>query len=56
MGSTNRPIRGLGEIALRVVDLDAMQHFYAEVIGMELMQHFSQSAFFRIAEGVAGHT
>lgn len=56
MSQTSRPIRGLGEIALRVENLDAMQHFYAEVIGLELMQRFPTSAFFRIAEGYAGHT
>jgi len=51
-----RPIRGLGEIALRVVDLDVMQRFYEEVIGLELMQRFEKMAFFRIADGYAGHT
>lgn len=56
MSQTSRHIRGLGEIALRVENLDQMQHFYAEIIGLELMQRFPQSAFFRIAEGVAGHT
>jgi catechol 2,3-dioxygenase-like lactoylglutathione lyase family enzyme len=56
MNLSSRPIRGLGEIALRVENLDAMQRFYADVIGLELMQRFAQSAFFRIAEGVAGHT
>jgi len=50
------PIRGLGEIALRVENLDAMQHFYSEVIGLELMRRFPGIAFFRIADGVAGHT
>lgn len=51
-----RPIRGLGEIALRVADLDRMQAFYEGVIGLELMRRFPHSAFFRIADGVAGHT
>ncbi len=49
-------IRGLGEIALRVADLDRMQAFYQDVIGLELLRRFPQSAFFRIADGVAGHT
>jgi catechol 2,3-dioxygenase-like lactoylglutathione lyase family enzyme len=51
-----RAIRGLGEIALRVADLDRMQAFYQGVIGLELLRRFPQSAFFRIADGVAGHT
>lgn len=49
-------IKGLGEIALRVNDLDKMQKFYEKVIGLELMRRFEQSVFFRIAEGVEGHT
>ena len=51
-----RAVRGLGEIALRVADLDRMQAFYQGVIGLELLQRFPRSAFFRIADGVAGHT
>ena len=51
-----RAIRGLGEIALRVADLDRMQAFYQEVIGLELLRRFPRSAFFRLADGVAGHT
>ncbi len=56
MNATRRPIRGLGEIALRVENLDEMQHFYTHVIGLDLLRRFPQSAFFHIAEGVAGHT
>lgn len=56
MSQTSRPIRGLSEIALRVENLDAMQRFYGDVIGLELMQRFPASAFFRIVEGYAGHT
>jgi len=48
-------VRGLGEIALRVNDLDAMQKFYEEVIGLPLMARDSDSAFFKIAEGYDGH-
>lgn len=51
-----RPIRALGEIALRVHDLGEMQRFYEEVIGLKLMRRFEKSAFFQIAEGYAGHT
>ena len=49
-------VRALGEIALRVEDLDGMQRFYEEVIGLTLMRRFPKSAFFRIAEGLEGHT
>ena len=49
-------VRGLGEIALRVNDLDAMQKFYEEVIGLPLMTRFPSIAFFKIADGYGGHT
>ena len=49
-------VRALGEVALRVSDLDKSQAFYAEVIGLELMQRFEDVVFFRIADGYAGHT
>lgn len=53
---TNRAIRALGEIALRVKDLDAMQAFYEQVVGLELLKRFEKAAFFRIANGFGGHT
>lgn len=49
-------IKGLGEIAFRVEDLDGMQRFYQEVIGLPLMRRFDTSAFFKIADGIEGHT
>jgi catechol 2,3-dioxygenase-like lactoylglutathione lyase family enzyme len=53
---SERKIKALGEIALRVNDLDAMQKFYSEAVGLELIRRFPQAAFFKIAEGYAGHT
>ena len=49
-------IKGIGEIALRAHDLDAMAHFYGEIVGLELIQRFETAVFFRVADGVAGHT
>ena len=49
-------IKALGEIALRVNDLERMQEFYEQVIGLELLRRFPKMAFFKIAEGYAGHT
>ena len=48
-------VRGLGEIALRVNDLPAMQH-YEQVIGLPLMTRFPNSAFFKIADGYGSYT
>jgi catechol-2,3-dioxygenase len=48
-------VRGLGEIALRVNDLDAMQRFYEHAIGLPLMARFPNSAFFKVADGYRGH-
>jgi catechol-2,3-dioxygenase len=49
-------VRGLGEIALRVKNLDAMQKFYEEVIPLPLMTRIPNCAFFKIADGYGGHT
>lgn len=50
--------RGLGEIAIRCADMAGMVAFYRDVIGLDIMTGNASSAivFFRIAEGVAGHT
>jgi catechol-2,3-dioxygenase len=49
-------VRGLGEIAFRVNNLDAMQKFYEEVVGLPLITRVSNCAFFKIADGYGGHT
>jgi catechol 2,3-dioxygenase-like lactoylglutathione lyase family enzyme len=51
-------VQGLGEIAIRCVDFDAMAAFYRDVIGLEVMSLNEERgiAFFRISAGVAGHT
>ena len=56
MTPPHRAVRALGEIALRVRDLDAMERFYRDVVGLEPMRRFESAAFFRIAEGYGGHT
>jgi len=48
-------VKALGEIALRVNDLDRMQEFYEEVIGLEVFKRFPKAVFFRIADGYKGH-
>jgi catechol-2,3-dioxygenase len=49
-------VRGLGEIAFRVNNLDAMQKFYEEIIGLPLMTRVPNCAFFKVADGYNGHT
>jgi catechol-2,3-dioxygenase len=49
-------IKALGEVALRVNRLDEMEDFYTNIVGLELMRRFEHAAFFRIADGYAGHT
>ena len=56
MLNQDRPIKALGEIALRVTDLDAMQRFYEDIVGLELMRKDENAVFFKIAEGYGGHT
>jgi catechol 2,3-dioxygenase-like lactoylglutathione lyase family enzyme len=49
--------RGVGEIVLRVRDLDAMVAFYQRTLGLELLKRFGDEiAFLRVAEGYGGHT
>ena len=49
-------IKALGEIALRVNDLEVMQRFYEQMVGLELIKRFPHAAFLKIAEGYGGHT
>ena len=51
-----RAIKGLGEIALQVKDLEAMTRFYEEVVNLELLADLGKAVFFRIADGIEGHT
>lgn len=51
-----RVVKELGELALRVNDLDRMQEFYEKVVGLEVMRRFPDVVFFRIAPGHGGHT
>ena len=58
MNKPDRPhrIKGLGEVSIRVRDLDAMHKFYEEVVGLEVIRRDETFVFFKIAEGYGGHT
>ncbi|MEJ2756924.1 MAG: VOC family protein [Anaerolineales bacterium] len=56
MNQTDRRIKGLGEVSIRVQNLDEMKKFYEEVIGLEVLRREGEYVFFKIAEGYGGHT
>jgi catechol-2,3-dioxygenase len=56
MNHRQRRIKSLGEVALRVADLEVMQQFYEQVIGLELMKRLPHAAFFAISPDYGGHT
>ena len=57
MSEYTRPIKALGEVILRVRNLDTMQEFYERVVGLELLERFENAmVFFRIALDYEGHT
>jgi catechol 2,3-dioxygenase-like lactoylglutathione lyase family enzyme len=50
-------VSGLGEIAIRCRDFDAMCRFYRDVIGLEVLaERGAGLVFFRLGNGVEGHT
>ncbi len=49
-------ISGLGEIAIRCIDFAAMTAFYRDTLGLELLSDRSKIIFFRLGNGVEGHT
>jgi len=56
MDKSDGHIKGLGEVSIRVRDLDAMQSFYEEVVGLEVLRREQSFVFFKIAAGYGGHT
>ena len=56
MSGSDRRIRGLGEVSIRVNDLAAMCAFYENVVGLEVLRREESYVFFAIAEGYGGHS
>ena len=56
MNKSARHVKGLGEVSIRVRDLDAMHKFYEEVVGLEVLRRDESFVFFKIAAGYGGHT
>jgi catechol-2,3-dioxygenase len=55
MNKSDHPIKGLGEVSLRVTDLAAMHKFYEEVVGLEVLRQDESFVFFKVAQGLFGH-
>lgn len=52
----NPAIKSLGELALRVNDLEKMRVFYEDVVGLELLNDKIPGAvFLKVADAVPGH-
>jgi len=56
MNKLDRRVKGLGEVSIRVKDLNAMHKFYEEVVGLEMLRRDESFVFFKVAEGYGGHT
>ena len=56
MNKSARRVKGLGEVSIRVKNLDAMQKFYEDVVGLEVLRRDESFVFFKIAKGYGGHT
>lgn len=56
MNEPTSRVKGLGEVSIRVQDLDMMQKFYEEVVGLQVLRREENYVFFKIAEGYGGHT
>ena len=54
MSSSERRIKGLGEVSIRVKDFERMERFYEQVLGLEVLDRSEGIAFFRIAAGYGG--
>jgi catechol 2,3-dioxygenase-like lactoylglutathione lyase family enzyme len=55
MNEREKPIKAIGEIALRVKNMKVMLDFYEKILGLEIMKDFGEIVFFKVAPGYAGH-
>jgi len=56
MNTSDRRIKGLGEVSILVKDLEAMHKFYEDVVGLEVLRRDEGFVFFKVAEGYGGHS
>jgi hypothetical protein len=50
-----RHIKGLGDVSVRVTNIDAMQKFNEVVLGHEVLKREESFAFFKIVADYGGH-
>ena len=50
-----KSIQGIGEIVIRVNNMELMCHFYHQILGLELIKTDENFTFFKVAEGKHGH-
>lgn len=55
MTKQDKTIKALGEIVLRVKDMQVMREFYENILGLELFGEFEKMIFFQIAPSYGGH-
>jgi catechol-2,3-dioxygenase len=48
-------IRGLGEVNLRVNDVDGMRRFYVDILGLTPIHESKRHIFLKVADGYEGH-
>ena len=56
MTAERTAVKAIGEVALRVNDLNGMKHFYQEVLGLQILGEFPTAVLLKIADGYDGHT
>jgi catechol 2,3-dioxygenase-like lactoylglutathione lyase family enzyme len=56
VNDSDRRIKGLCEVSIRVKDLDAMCTFNEDVVGLKLLRREESFVFFEIAAGYGGHS
>lgn len=56
MKKQEKTIKAIGEVVLRVRDMNVMREFYENVLGLEIIGEFEKMIFFQIAPSYGGHT
>ncbi len=55
MSQPTHTIKALGEVSIRVTNLDFMSRFYEAALGLEVLRREESFVFYKIAAGFAGH-